>query len=345
MKDKIKKITKSKTFVGLIKVFAFSLVFLIILEALSFTVFSKKIGASYKNKFSNAYSFTSEPDNTIQIAGIGNSDLYSAFSPTVLWDKFGYTSTIIAAPRLTVANGYELLKQLLKTQLPQILFIETDMLYKDVPDKSKKAFEEYKKSNAQLQFNKFINNFDSNRFQTTIENHFTIFLFHDRWKGKNVKKTGDNAHGYYFSKDIVTMKPRDYMGISQQKEPIAQENLDVLDDMIGLCKKNNIQVVFMEMPSVTSWSMERHNAVQELADSYSYDFIDFNVLMDDVGISLKKHFRDKGNHLNYFGAKKVTKYVGSYLSKYNLENRTENPDYEFWNESSRAFKAENKIKH
>lgn len=345
MKDKIKKITGSKTFVGLIKIFAFFLVFLIILEALSFTVFSKKSGASYKNKLSNAYSFTGEPDNTIQIAGIGNSDLYSAFSPTVLWDECGYTSTIIAAPRLTVANAYELLKQLLKTQSPQILFIETDMLYKDVPDKSKKVFEEYKKSNAQLQFNKFINNFDSNRFQTTIENHLTIFLFHDRWKGKNVNKTGDNAHGYYFSDDVVTMKPIDYMGNSKEKEGIVQENLDILDDMIELCKKNNIKIVFIEMPSATSWSMERHNAVQELADSYSYDFIDFNIIMDDIGIDVKKHFRDKGNHLNYTGAKKVTSYVGDYLSKYELENRTENPDYAFWNESSKMFKAEHKIKH
>lgn len=345
MKDKKKKITGNKTFVGLIKIFAFFLVFLIILEALSFTVFSKKSGASYKNKFSNAYSFTSEPENSIQIAGIGNSDLYSAFSPTILWDDYGYTSTIIAAPRLTVANAYELLKQLLKTQSPQVLFIETDMLYKDVPNKSKKAFEEYKKSTAQLQFNKFINNFDSNRFQTTIENHFTIFLFHDRWKGKNVKKTGDNAHGYYFSKDIVSMKSVDHMKKTEEKESIVQENLDLLDDMIQLCKKNNITVVFLEMPSVTSWSMERHNAVQELADSYHYDFIDCNTIMDKVGIDVKRHFRDKGNHLNYYGAKKVTKYVGNYLSKYNLEDRTENPDYEYWKESSTEFKSENKIKH
>lgn len=344
MNDKKKKIINNKTFVGLVKVFAFFLVFLIILEALSFTVFSKKSGASYKNKFSNAYSFTSEPDNTIQVAGIGNSDLYSAFSPTVLWDDYGYTSTIIAAPRLTVANAYELLKQLFKTQSPQVLFIEVDMLYKDVPNKSKKAFEEYKKSTAQLQFNKFINNFDSNRFQTTIENHFTIFLFHDRWKGKNVKKTGDNSHGYYFSKDIVSLKSANHMKNTDDKEGIVQENLDLLDDMVTMCKEKGVEVVFLEMPSVTSWSMERHNAVQELADSYNFDFIDCNLLMDNIEINIKNDFRDKGNHLNYYGAKKITKYVGNYLSKYSLENRAQNPNYSFWNESSTEFKSEHKVK-
>ena len=64
-----------------IRVLAFVLVFFVVLEGLSLTLFSPRQAKGFKNRLQDAYSFMDEQKDTIQIAGFGNSDLYSAFSP------------------------------------------------------------------------------------------------------------------------------------------------------------------------------------------------------------------------------------------------------------------------
>ena len=43
--------------------------------------------------------------------------------------------------------------------------------------------------------------------------------------------------------------------------------------------------------------------------------IDFNMLLDDIDFDWINDTRDGGNHLNDFGAQKVTRYLGEYLKK------------------------------
>ena len=51
----------------------------------------------------------------------------------------------------------------------------------------------------------------------------------------------------------------------------------------------------------------------------------------DLKINWKKDTKDKGNHLNYRGAKKVTKYLGNYLKKTGLlEDHRKDSKYESW---------------
>ena len=87
------------------------------------------------------------------------------------------------------------------------------------------------------------------------------------------------------------------------------KNIQQMDKFIELCKKNNAQVLFVEMPAVASWNYERHNAVQKYADSRGIAFLDINLLYDEVGISMTNCFRDMGNHLNYYSARAVTQYM------------------------------------
>ena len=71
----------------------------------------------------------SEPENSIDIVALGNSNLYSGFVPTILWEKYGYTSSVSAAPHQTPLESKMLLEQLLQSQKPQLVILETDMLY------------------------------------------------------------------------------------------------------------------------------------------------------------------------------------------------------------------------
>lgn len=94
-----------------VKVIAFVLAFLILLEGLSLSVFSGRNAAKFNANLRDAYSFVEEPDYTIQIAGVGNSNLYSGFVPFSMWDECGYTSTICASPKQSISQSQNLLKK------------------------------------------------------------------------------------------------------------------------------------------------------------------------------------------------------------------------------------------
>ncbi len=353
MDEKRKKEIK-KFIISGVKVISFILVFVILIEVLSVTVFSKSKATTYKNKFKNAYNFVNEADNTIDIIGLGNSDLYSALVPVRLWDKKGYTSTVVASPHQTTSMCYAMLNEILKKQSPKFVILEADMFYEGIKLNSEKINSASNKI-KNLNFFPYI----SNQYLTeAIENQFPVFLLHDRWKkiamgflgkkeeNKNDVKNSNFDHGYVFHKNIKKVFPNSNMDYTDAVEELPQDTVIYLSKITTLCKNNNIQLMIINVPTLTSWSCARHNAVKEYADNNNIPYLDFNML-EDYKINYKRDFRDNGNHMNYYGAKKITNYIGNYIKEnYSdiIEDKRENPDYSSWNDDKKTFISIYKIK-
>ena len=63
-----------------------------------------------------------------------------------------------------------------------------------------------------------------------------------------------------------------------------------------------------------------------------------NYLLKEIGINWKTDSLDQGDHLNFSGAEKVTKYLGNYLSeKYKLPDHRGDSAYAAWAEESRVY--------
>ena len=89
----------------------------------------------------------------------------------------------------------------------------------------------------------------------------------------------------------------------------------------------------MSTPSTVNWSYEDHNATKTFTDKENIEFVDLNMLQDEIQIDWQKDTRDEGDHLNDSGAKKVTKYFGKYLNDKNiLKNHKNEEEYSKWNE-------------
>lgn len=347
-------------FINALKIISFVLVFVIILEMLSVTVFSKKAATQYKNAFSKSYSFTIEPENSIDIALIGSSDLYSGFIPIKIWDQYGYTSTVISTPKQTVERSCAFLEELLKTQSPKLLIIETDMFYQGVPienhyeaDKGK-----FTKIIKAEKLKRIVNMISGTTIEGDIENHFTVFMFHDEWKKlteksyKTIMKAADDVtceHGYNFNKIVFPAQDNERMTFTDAVQKIPDENIAYLKKMLGICRKNNIEVAFIEMPSMTSWNYSRYNAVREFADRNNIPFMDLNLKdnFNKTQIECEKDYRDNGNHLNYYGAEKATSFLGAFINDtYGdiLSDKRNDVQFSYWTESSEKFKEKYNIK-
>lgn len=351
MKKNLSVIFSKSNIIGGAKVISFMLVFVILLQVLSAGSFSKLGALSYKNIFNRAYSFLTEPENTIEIAGIGSSDLYSAFVPMQLYEKYGYTSTVISSPHQTCMKSYGFLEELLECQSPKVLIIETDMLYEDAPTFNPENIKKDNTSNIKRKLSSFFMNFSENRFQDLIESQFSIFTFHDKWKqskffsSDNSKKDTEIAiacdHGYYFNDDIMPGQANDNMRPTDISEPIPDENLDYLNKMLDLCREKGIEVILVEMPTQNSWNYYRHNTVQAFAEQNKLPFVDFNLLFEELKLDIELDYRDGGDHLNYHGATKTTSYLSDVLNeKYSdiLTDRRNDENYSFWEETNKEFK-------
>ena len=83
----------------------------------------------------------------------------------------------------------------------------------------------------------------------------------------------------------------------------------------NLCKKNNCNVVLLNMPQGNAWNKIKHNFVAKLAKEYNIKYYDFDMNLNKwlPSFSWKTDTRDAGRHLNYSGAKKVTGLMEKYM--------------------------------
>ena len=92
-------------------------------------------------------------------------------------------------------------------------------------------------------------------------------------------------------------------------------------------------------PSPKNWTYAKHNSVSDWAQANAVTYEDLN-LNNTLGIDWASDTKDGGDHLNFDGAKKVSNYIGAWLSEnYTLPDKRKNSDYKHWNEDSVEYAA------
>lgn len=267
--------------------------------------------------------FMSEPANSIDIMVYGNSDVYSGFVPARLFEHHGYTSYASGRANQTVEETVTLLKDTLENQKPKLVVLETDCFF----------------ANAK-------------KFKLDTGNILLApFLYHSRWKeisGRDFVDIPNRSDQKDFNKGFLPSKLTfksdkfgNYMKNNGGKPAhISKENKAAIDEFVELCKKNQIPVLFVELPSPSSWNYNKHLAVSKIAEKYNVDFVDLNMESDGYKVDLLKDFRDEGNHMNTFGATRVTDFLGEYINKeYGsfLNDKRNEEGFKIWHKTVKKY--------
>lgn len=267
--------------------------------------------------------FMAEPADSLDVMIFGNSDVYSGFSPAVLFEKYGITSYASGRPAESMKNINPILKESLKTQKPGLVILEADCFYNKnslTPDST----------NVLL----------------------SPFIYHSRWKEINKKdfyslpdrkNSIDINKGFIPSKKVYNASDKSgYMGSPDSRpEPLSKKNMSEVEQFITTCQQKNIPVMILTLPSPSSWNYGKHNAVKLIAEKYNIDFMDMNVPGEEFKADLKSDFRDNGNHMNITGAERSTEHIGKYISSntiYSFNDKRNNNNYKKWHKVVKNYK-------
>ena len=333
-----------------VRVACFILVFVLIIGVLSAGPFSNKQATTYKNYYRSAYSYLMEEDQTIDVVCMGTSEAFSGFVPNIVFEEYGYTCLNTSMTFQTTMRTYTFLKDLLKHQDIKVLVLETDMLHYSYHEpKGKPTFYEKYTSVGEPYFSMV----SESRFDDIISTHASVFNFNDRWKRLTPKSfvksyteevEYDYNHGYYFvTKTDSKVQPNKHMEPTDEVATIPFESHFYLDKIVKLCKDKGIEVVMFEFPQARDYSYARHNAIQQAADADGVEFIDMNLMLDELGIDYTTDFRDSA-HVNYSGASKVTEYVSDYLHTHygdKLTDRRGDPHYQKYEDAQNDYLDKN----
>ena len=248
---------------------------------------------------SRAYGFLAEPDDSLDAVFLGDSLASTGFSPMRIWGDAGVASFVCSVNVEQVSYAYTMLRDVFKTQKPQVVFLETEMLYN--PFSVGKVFKQF------------------------VKDQFTVAEYHHRWKELTLEDfTGqvkyDKVSNLKGSNPKALCEPADtscYMLPSDEVELPGKLNLVFLRALADLCEENGAQFVLVATPHTRDWNYARHNGCAQIAQDLGIDFIDMNTepIASEVGIDWSHDARDAGIHLNYHGMNKVSDWMASYLSE------------------------------
>ncbi len=302
-----------------LKYILFIVGFLLLLSAFSYAV-APKHGEVYNitQVRMKMQALKAERPFSLDLLFSGDSESYRAFSSLQLWAEQGIPSYNLGASALRLCDCYEILCESGNSQSPKVVMLETDAI---MAESGTHKDEEDILTNC-------------------VEDLFPIFHYHIFYKSylpEAIRKKDlywKDAHilkGFLVEKMVRPYLGSDYMAEDKRLSPIPESSLFYLNGIKDYCAKKRISLILVSAPSAATWNEGKHEAVAAWAKENDIPYLDLNLLTEELDLDWNEDTMDEGNHVNFSGSEKVTKYIGEYLrNNYALEDHRGDEDYEDW---------------
>lgn len=276
-------------------------------------------------------------NNSLDMVMIGASTTFTNYSAPLAFKEFGYTSYSLGTNGAPMGLAKSMLIEVLKTQNPKVIIIDINGILYDDKFESKEG-----------SLRAWIDNmpYSQNKIKTIQElvpeddrlSYYVPFLkYHSNWaKFKdNVNASIDelthhddihlSSMGIQGTAQITPQKSLIPIKTHTQERPMYRLSGQHLKELLDYCQNHGLKnILFTNMPRYYSKKMiperERNNAAKALIHQYGYEYIDMDDYVDEIGLNPQTDFYNQ-NHLNIYGQKKLTMYLGKRLNeKYHLSD-------------------------
>ena len=296
------------------RLFLFGFILLLIVEGLSLAFVPNKSNLAQFGIYKKSkYELLEEKNDSVDTIFIGDSLVYSSIVPMHIYHEYGYTSFNCAEPAQTIDDSNAYLDVAIESQHPKIVFIGSDLLYRQMLLSVKRR-----------------------HYVREIKNFFPILKYHNNWKQIGQGEPVNVFKGYKINIKVVPLTEKRVLTKSDNIDPVREENAKIMKEMIEKCKKNNIKVVLLDINNCNVWTWERHNAVAKFAEENDVEYLDLN--LEDINIDWQKESKDGGKHVNFVGAKKVSNWLGNYIKELDLvEDHRNDEKYSSWDRAYELY--------
>ncbi len=168
---------------------------------------------------------------------------------------------------------------------------------------------------------------------------FPMIKYHSRWNELTQDDFGyyeaykDNGAYHDTIEETFVSEPELREELDEDKKnQIGDMSREYITKTIEACQERGIKVLLTNMPFPAKAERQKYaNAIQDIADEYGVDYLDFSHIPGVVDYSID--MKDLRGHLNEAGARKTTEYIGDYIAEnYGLEDHRSDPAYDKWND-------------
>ena len=287
-----------------------------------------------------------QKENTVDVIFLGSSHVYCDISTGVLWDNYGIASFDLGGAEAPAWVSYYHLKEALKNQNPALVCYEISVasLYPTLyQSDSWAADNNYGMSISSDRFWQLKANSEEQDLKKRI---FPISVMHGRYSDltENDFRDKNNSINYkgYDPRERVTPLG-DYEGCPETAEntPCSEKAEEYIRKIIELCRENNVELMFFVSPYKEGQEEKAmYNYIDAIADEYDVEHIDFNSLVDEMGIDFNTDMHDY-THLNFWGNYKFSDSFGKIIKEgYNVPDRRGDENFASWEVDSKRQRVE-----
>ena len=279
--------------------------------------------------------FYLEDKDSLDVVFMGASDVFTGVSSGLAYDEFGFTSYPFATDSASIEIWKSQVVDIMKTQHPKCIVIEINgALYKEDDKFYDDASLRKYLDGTPLSINKLETLSNVKLKDNYFDYVFPFIKYHGEYQ-KVPSNLRENiyyqAQGYAKLRGFST-----YTNIMMGKKlintddnellPLNKNAEEMLVEFLEFCKqKVDTNVLFVRFPHLitNTEALERGyrcNAAGKIIKDYGFEFLNLETNYNQIKLDINHDFYNE-DHLNVFGAEKLTSYLGKILiEKYNFDS-------------------------
>lgn len=281
-----------------LEIFGFLIVFAVVLKVISYAIDPIRTDRPdmVLPRDKSVTAALTEKKDTMDVLIVGDSEAMVVASPKMMMEEAGIEAYNCNQLGQRSLDAYLFVRKILDKQHPQVMILETNVI----------AQETLLKTEALMTNSALVNEI------------FPVIRYHSNWRylsGLEKPEPYDVEKGFEAVEVVDPYNGDEYMFETEERGYINGIAMFNLEQIRKLCEEKGVTLVLVTSPSPVNMSYPVHNTLQDYADENNLDYIDFNVLKDEIGIDWSQDTGDAGDHINIYGCEKTTEYLIDYLNE------------------------------
>ena len=286
------------------------------LFALSKLLAPKYVETSVEGRLTSEYYDEQTPHDVLFL---GDCEVFSNFSPVTLYQEYGITSCIRGSAQQLVWQSYYLLEDTLNTEKPNVVVYNVLALKYGEPQSeayNRMTLDGMRWGKAKIGAIK-ASMTDGEDFLSYV---FPLLRFHERWtelKAEDFRywfrDAGPVSYKGYLMRTEVRPATETPIPKPLEDPRLPKMSMAWLEKLATLCEERGIALVLVKSPSIEPyWYAEWDETVRAFADAHGLRYENM-IENNAAGIDMQTDTCDMGQHLNVYGAEKLSRWFGKEL--------------------------------